>query len=760
VGTGGWPGSRAFLHVRPEPADELAMSRPHHFLRRTRWALGLAIVAALFAISPLHASTEAVLRERPTGGKGGRGYEALVIDCEARLAVPGLYQLTPTIQMLDGCSPGWIFPGTVFGQPAGASRRLTGNPDAEAGELEVRTDAEGRLRFRVEFDWPGLRRLLSRDGPWRFCCECSLLDPRGASLAKDSTGNYLRESLCAMTGPWIRSRFRLGYADDFEPFFEGDPFDFRTVDELIPTQQWDLIVATVVSSDSAGTAASPPEVVLHVDEVLYGRLQPEDIHTRWRAVPLDLPCPVGEAPTIARWNGKRVGGPEAGSRWILVGDSTSRQPGWTCSSRFRWPYSDSLRSSYQARIATWPAYLEELRREEALAARAQKIALREQTRREARASERRKALEDRTRKARAAEQRKAERSEHAAAVLRWRTLEVERTRSADLPSLVRMSSEIVAGEVVASRQGQSKLLELTSVEWLRASDPRRGRPQRIRVLLGERERALASRWFAIPLLDTSGGRRPRPVRCIAFLRVAHDSLGTGDRALTFRPVGPTTGLFLADDRALARTRTAVAERGTLAPEPLPGCGAELREFSALDDSSAKQVGIIVTPMAPAPPGSWRCTLVLTCRWESWGGRGNSSPDWFATCGYPDSSYSMRFGVPHATLHIDPPVLAALVDSLSSRPGLTRGRDPAAEWHLMLRKETQDGERVLECSLGAREVREFIDLVANLIQVDQVTATFAITNPRETHQRISLREWMRSAIPEYRDRWRSQEVRRR
>jgi hypothetical protein len=636
-----------------------------------------------------------VIEDRALELRRGRGYEELRVRCEAVLDTPGRYSITPVIQVDPGCRSGWSLPGTAFGsmckgaKPAG--REEPGDDDA----LVVKTDSAGRVRFTVCFDGDDLWRL-EQDGPWWFCCRFLFEDNIDPVTHHPPGYAWIEENLGASTRPWEYRTFARRYGGELEPYGRA-LFDLRSTEQLIYTQGWDLVVATVVAADSQGTNVRPPHVRLRVEECLYGSLPAGTMDARWSPEPLYVPCPVGEAGNIARWEATALPAPPVGTKWILVGKRASPPDEWTSQARCRRIYSDSLRLHFVKAAREWPAMLRMLKREAAEADRPRMKARRK---------------EERLRRERAAEDARV----RVRAERRWIGAERRVAATADIPALVRSSPDIAIGFVSLPRAPRRQGGVFRVTEWLRCSRRAEACSSRVALYIGEREDSVVKRWGMrladVPLREGVGDS----VRCIAFLRSARLPGPRGCEGATYRILDGRTGLLLADSRTVARVRSAIVARKDSAVALAPGCGASLSEFAGLSEAEAAAVGVKITWATPRqvkrvttlPP-----VLILSCP------AGHFPPHkvtggWFVGCALGDRHYPMECVDSWWSLAVRPGDMRTLLDSLVAS-GVARGSrvDPADTLSVMLRREVGGRERVFECTLDGAA---FLDLVRILTTV--------------------------------------------
>ena len=320
--------------------------------------IGFSILVTLGMAFACRAQVRLQIEETPINLDSDSLYEALAVRCVAVLDTPGTYQIDPLLKAEPDCEP--LVPGTAFGGSVDPRAFEGRKPTVSVGF--VKTDPTGRMVFTVYFDGDDLWRF-EKDGPWHFCVSLLYMDNID-SLTRHPPGYaWIEENPDTWTRPWRYQQFKRRYGGELEPF-RGHPYDFRSTEELIYTQGWDLIVATVMASDGSGTYEHPPHVRLRVDRTLYGTAPRGEILAKWAAPRLYMPCPVGEEGNIARWSATALPAPETGTRWILAG-SPDGQDRWISHASWRREYSDSLRDHMINKAKGWPARLRMLERERA-----------------------------------------------------------------------------------------------------------------------------------------------------------------------------------------------------------------------------------------------------------------------------------------------------------------------------------------------------------------------------------------------------------
>ncbi|MEO8378256.1 MAG: hypothetical protein ABI779_01210 [Acidobacteriota bacterium] len=91
-------------------------------------------------------------------------------------------------------------------------------------------------------------------------------------------------------------------------------------DEVLSDPRADVFVARVVEvMDNGATNAHPPQVTLHVEQVVNGHLPQGEMRATWQPYSAAILCAVGEEESIARWNATPLAGPKPGERLLLAG---------------------------------------------------------------------------------------------------------------------------------------------------------------------------------------------------------------------------------------------------------------------------------------------------------------------------------------------------------------------------------------------------------------------------------------------------------
>jgi hypothetical protein len=386
--------------------------------------------------------------------------------------------------------------------------------------------------------------------------------------------------------------------------------------------------------------------------------------------------------------------PKIGSRMILGGEAYAPGESWVCSELCCWPYSDSLCAAVKQRVRAWAPWAE--RRRRALAP--------------GREEEQRRAWQARV--AALARERDAE--------TRWLVRERVIARSAPVERLVLSSSDVVLGIVTSDESDVvwgpparwARLLQ--PVEWLRASilDTMSKKGSPIPLIMEVREDSLARRWNECP--RDLGALSRHGEQVAAFLRYAHDPMPYFAPSVAYRVADPIYGLILCDSHLLQRVRAAAARCTARTTEPVPGCGAPLKEFTKLSDAEAAEVGLKFTPLAafrlPVTPA--RSSLVLGCVASTESVSTGLSAGWFASCLLPDRLYSADY-VGSWSLRVTPRQMSAILDSLTACLAVHPG---SAEDSITvtLRHVRNGRERICEAMVSAEAFLAIVRALANLL----------------------------------------------
>ncbi len=446
-------------------------------------------------------------------------FDTLRVECEAVLDSPGTYEVTPCIRTADR--------SMIQGEMR-PSRHAPGSD-------MYRTDASGHLRFQAVFDGDAVTRLRN-DGPWWFYCRFLYLDNIDSVTHHPPNYAWIDHYVSQPMRSWRRARFTRRYHDELDFDYGGAWLDSRTRDQLVYTLGQDLVVATILGGDTAGTNQAPPRVRVRVEERLFGKAASGTIDVRWGPEPLSMPCMTGEEENIRRWESTALVSPPVGSRWILGVQYRQRLLGWDNMPRGRWPYSDSLLTYFAHETPLWPERLDELRR------------LRAQDRRRGR-------IEDQLR-------RRRERVDYVRRERQWLARERRLEAETDLVRLVNMSSEVAVGRWSGQGYAWDWYGTFTVSRWLRCSqDSARAGP--LQVFVGAPADPAAIRW------DEVSRSRPGMIAggqpAIVFLRKARAPL-TGMPPTLYRFAEPVMGLMLATPRDVRRvTRALPGSPGAAGP---------------------------------------------------------------------------------------------------------------------------------------------------------------------------------------------------
>lgn len=91
-------------------------------------------------------------------------------------------------------------------------------------------------------------------------------------------------------------------------------------DGVLSNPQADIFVAKIIASmDEGATNVHPPQVVVHVEQVINGKAQQGELRAIWQPYIAATLCGVGEEEFRARWNVTPLTGPKPGERLLLVG---------------------------------------------------------------------------------------------------------------------------------------------------------------------------------------------------------------------------------------------------------------------------------------------------------------------------------------------------------------------------------------------------------------------------------------------------------
>jgi hypothetical protein len=521
----------------------------------------------------------------------------------------------------------------------------------------------------------------------------------------------------------------LGLLPPSSPYAEDQTDDivltqrgFSTLDGVIYGGDFDIEVATIVAvRDSGATQANPPLVTIDLHEMLRGS-RPRGIMTiRWMPTPLYMPCAVGEGGTIRRWEQTPMRGPAVGSKMILGGEWDWRTGMWGCSVFCRWKYSDSLRDKVRQNVRLWKPRVD-ARLRAAAAAR-----LRRQQDEKARVERAEAQLRDR------------ENSWQA----RWR----EVARRADIGQLVRSSSVVVVGQL-ASRPADFGWQPAFSVEsWLRSWGQSSSRDSSIRLFLGTREDSLIRRWSKPPPDDVVGSRPGSPLRWVAFLDIAHDSVPDLPW-VAYRPVDGNAGLLLVDSRTLLRVRDEIQRWASQPPDPELGRSAELAEFVGLDVEQAAQVGIKVTSMPTKNDSKafeLMSSLVLGCTLERDSVVTSVNTSSFRHCALPNDRYVQDFNGGGRDLFVPPEQMEAVLDSLGTIPALRTKQARSEDMLTLTVQQVRGGrERVYESTLDSATFLAVVRVLAAVFTVPQLDHTKGMRRGLAAEsRRINMWYWTRA-----------------
>jgi hypothetical protein len=518
--------------------------------------------------------------ERPLNLDHDRPYEGLEVHCVARLHGHGTWFLGAALSDRVECF-GYSYPGSALTvTPGGLSARL-----AKLGtglELQhLTTDSLGRAEFTLWFDGNDLTRL-SQDGPWQIGISGNRVDSSGAIVRGTAVCVH------AATQAWRREQFDIYYQGDLARYPRYVMEEFRSGEELVFTQGWDLLAAEVVHADTGGTRGHPPRITLRVDKVLKGRLDGPTCVAVWEPEPFDLPCLTGEEENLARRAKSPYPAPALGSRWVLGGVRGPNDSLWHCQELCRWPYSDSLVAYFRHRELVWKPRLAKFRRQQAAlqlpALRAERI------------------MQNRER---------ARRSKQWSDARAWWNEMCRRSREADLASLARRADCIMVGRprfggfVPGSSYGRDRTFRVERrLRWPAQADT--GGIQVIHIT--SREDSIGAQWGHAPSI--------RDEECefsaIAFTRLVTRT--DRDRALgALRLVDEDWSLVPADSNTLARLRQVLVRTPVTEWSEASSPGVSWRDFEAMSDADLCGAGIKLSPLYPPDPPSLNLrTLVLGC----------------------------------------------------------------------------------------------------------------------------------------------------
>ena len=140
------------------------------------------------------------------------------------------------------------------------------------------------------------------------------------------------------------------HCQDDQPLFQrpGEPPPLSAVE----LQGCTLVSATVLAvRDEGATQASPPAVLLRIDEVLAGELAVEVVPAVWTPEPRFSMCSVGEEHREQQWRETPMRGPAAGSSFLVAGALEGSGRWLLTRAALRRPFSAELRKALRARLA-------------------------------------------------------------------------------------------------------------------------------------------------------------------------------------------------------------------------------------------------------------------------------------------------------------------------------------------------------------------------------------------------------------------------
>lgn len=457
-------------------------------------------------------------------------------------------------------------------------------------------------------------------------------------------------------------RHPMGWFEEYDDrwFFGGDE---------------DFLVVTIVSvRDSGATNANPPDVTVRVEEVLRGRYEPGVQPIGWPAVPLFLPCAVGEGATIRRWQNTPLPGPPIGSRMILGGHMTA-EGRWVCDGMMRWKDDGSFEAAeVRRKIREWGPS----------AAARQK--------REAKAREE-KARHDRAKQARLeSERRDRER--------RWLHDERDLREGTDVASLVRQSDAIFLAAPPRPREpGGAWTRTMLTFDWFLGTPPA-GSDSTVVTFGREAARdSVVRRWILAPVDDAPGVESGDSLRGLVFARVSREPRPENSASF-FRPVDSVRGMLLADSALVRRVREEVARRGLAPTEPPVACGANFLEFVGVDSSEVAGVALKFTALRKKrqdPVGS-----VVLASGPAGFDRGFTS---LHAGTFPPCAGARRLAADDheggLQLQVAPRSMRALLDSLATLPRLASGTiDPHDAVLLSLHGILEGRQRAFDATLDS------------------------------------------------------------
>lgn len=462
--------------------------------------------------------------------------------------------------------------------------------------------------------------------------------------------------------------------------------------KVIFTSDYDLFVATVQSvDDSASTQGDPPRLTVRVEEVLFGSLKPGVANVRWLPWAPWIPCAVGEEANIRAWNATPMKGPAVGERMIMAGSTNA--DGWLeIKPKFHWAYSKKACDHWVQLVRTWTPRVEARRRREAAQ----------------RSKEARLAKEAAIRKENLLRQ-------HEQA---WFDDQARIIAAAHFDGLVQAATDIAIGTfepVPGARPGWQPLFRIE--RWLRRSQTGGDSTAAIYLYFGQREDSLLTRWKNRPPDLLPGSKQGDPVRCIAFLKLAHDSLYYS-RTPVYRPIDPLSGLMLCSARAERKAQGSLA-RSASESDHLD-CEADLREFTGLGLAEAAGVGIKFSSTPPHWPASFphsfprELSLVVACPTAGEGMFTTVNASWFAPCRLPSNRYVQDFQEASWNTAASPAEMQALLDSLGNLASFRHPRfAPDDSVTLMIRRVQGGQERVYETTLDHAMFHDVVEVLAGI-----------------------------------------------